>query len=237
MTVSLLGNAYLHLRGRELPVDVPPSVVAGFAFRKGIEAARGLVLGARYAGASTLHFRGRRVRVTGGAFLRVGRGVCLGDDVRVEAFSRNGIELGDNVTVGRGATIAASGVIANPGTGVVIGDRTAVGMYNTVWGQGGVVIGRDCLLGPNVVIVSENHVYSDENTPIRLQGEERLPVTVGDDCWLGAGVVVVGGVTIGDGSVVGAGSVVTGDLPPGSVAVGSPARIVGSRREKGGETA
>nr|UDH00760.1 acyltransferase [Rhodococcus opacus PD630] len=110
-------------------------------------------------------------------------------------------------------------------------------MYNTVWGQGGVVIGRDCLLGPNVVIVSENHVYSDEDMPIRFQGEQRLPVAVGDDCWLGAGVVVVAGVTIGDGSVVGAGSVVTGDLPPGSVAVGSPARIVGSRRETGGKTA
>ena len=128
-------------------------------------------------------------------------------------------------------------MIANPGTGVVIGAGTAVGMYNTVWGQGGVVIGRDCLLGPNVVIVSENHVYSDEDMPIRFQGEQRLPVAVGDDCWLGAGVVVVAGVTIGDGSVVGAGSVVTGDLPPGSVAVGSPARIVGSRRETGGKTA
>lgn len=226
---DLVGGVYLRLRGRELPPDVPPTIVAGFAIRKGIEALRGGLFGFRYVQGRALHFRGRRVHVSGSSMLRVGAGVCFGDDVRVEAFSVNGITLGANVTVGRGATIAASGVIANPGTGVVVGDGTAIGMYNTIWGQGGVVIGRDCLLGPNVVIVSENHIYRDSTTPIRLQGEDRRSVIVGDDCWLGAGVIVVAGVTIGAGTVVGAGSVVVHDLPPASVAVGSPARIVANR--------
>ena len=54
---------------------------------------------------------------------------------------------------------------------------------------------------------------------------------IGDDCWLGTGVVVVAGVEIGDGCVVGAGAVVTRSLPPGSVAVGVPARVVAASGE------
>jgi acetyltransferase-like isoleucine patch superfamily enzyme len=61
------------------------------------------------------------------------------------------------------------------------------------------------------------------------QKKEELDIRIGDDCWIGARVFVLAGVTIGDGCVVGAGSVVTRSLPPNSIAVGVPAKVVGWR--------
>ncbi len=222
------GSLYLALRGRPLPPGIPRAVLLGFSVRKGVDAARGAVLGAAYSRGG-LHFRGRRVTVTCPSRLTLGSGVVFGDDVVVEAYSERGVHLGDGVTVARGATLSASGVLAHQGVGITVGENTAIGARNTIWGQGGVSIGRDVLLGPNVLVVSENHGYLDPDLLIRLQPAVRAPVVVGDDCWLGAGVTVLAGVTIGPGCVVGAGAVVTADLPPRSVAVGVPARVVGTR--------
>lgn len=68
--------------------------------------------------------------------------------------------------------------------------------------------------------------------PIREQGVTREGIIIEDDCWLGSGVKVLDGVTIGKGCVIGANSVVTKDIPPYSVAVGAPARVIKKRGEK-----
>jgi len=224
----ILGGVYTKLRGRQLAPEVPSTVLLGFATRKACEAARGAILGMPYHHGK-LHFRGRHVRVTCPSRLRIGSGVAFGDGVLIEAFSKNGIQLGDAVTLARGASLCASGVIAEPGEGISIGANTAIGMYNTVWGQGGVSIGSNTLLGPNVLIVSENHRFDRANELIREQSTTRAPVSIGNDCWLGVGVVVLAGVTVGDGCVLGAGAVVTRSLPSGSVAVGVPARVIERR--------
>jgi acetyltransferase-like isoleucine patch superfamily enzyme len=85
------------------------------------------------------------------------------------------------------------------------------------------------MLAPRVSIFAENHLFRYRNQTIRSQGVERLPVVIGDDCWLSSGVIVTGGTTIGKGSVVGAGSIVTHDLPDYSIAVGNPARVIAER--------
>lgn len=94
---------------------------------------------------------------------------------------------------------------------------------------GGVSIGKDVLIGPHVIIHSLNHVYSDKNKAICLQGHVARPVVIEDDVWIGGGSVVVPGVRIGRGAVVGAGSVVCGDVPAFGVVVGNPARVVKMR--------
>lgn len=80
------------------------------------------------------------------------------------------------------------------------------------------------MIGPNVIIAIGGHPILP---PLREQGYQyNLPVHIGRNCWLGAGVIVLPGVTIGDNTVVGAGSVVTKDLPANVVAVGNPCRVL-----------
>ncbi|GAA2164312.1 acyltransferase [Pedococcus bigeumensis] len=224
-----LRAAYLRMRGRELTADVPPAVLAALAAQKGVDLVRGTLHSRLYGERATTHLRGARSVVRDPARLTVGRAVVIGPDVVIECFSRGGVRLGDRVTVARGASLLASGVIREPGEGIEIGDDSAIGAYNIIWGQGGITIGKDCLLAPHVVLVSENHTYDDPDLPIRLQPGRRAPIVIGDDCWLGSGVKVLAGVTIGSGSVVGAGAVVTTSLPERSLAVGVPARVVGTR--------
>lgn len=229
MLERLLRRAYRSLRGSEIPLEVPLGVLVGISFERIADLVRGTVRSTTYAQSRGLHVRGGRVRVRSPRYLRIGRGVIINADVLVDCFSSDGVRLGDAVTVGRGTMIMGSGVIREPGVGVEIGDRTAIGAYNVIWGQGGVIIGDDCLLGPNVTIVSENHDYSDTKRPIRTQPGLRDAIVIGNDCWIAAGATVLAGVRIGDGSVIGAGAVVTMEIPPRSIAVGVPARIVGQR--------
>jgi len=91
--------------------------------------------------------------------------------------------------------------------------------------RGDVVFGDDVLLGPKVVIW--DHCDPAAPTEEGASGREaRAPVRIGDDVWIAASCVVVGGVTVGSGAVVGAGSVVVEDVPPQAIAVGNPARVV-----------
>jgi maltose O-acetyltransferase len=87
-----------------------------------------------------------------------------------------------------------------------------------------VTIGDDVQLGPNVQLLTATHPL--EPGPRRDRWEAAEPIVIGDNVWLGGGVIVCPGVTIGEDTVVGAGAVVARDLPAGVVAVGSPARVV-----------
>ncbi|GGS89016.1 maltose O-acetyltransferase [Streptomyces griseoviridis] len=112
------------------------------------------------------------------------------------------------------------------GSNITIGARTFVNYNLTALDVAGVTIGADCQIGPNVQLLTPTHPL--EPGPRRDKLEAARPVTIGDNVWLGGGVIVLPGVTIGDDSVVGAGSVVTKDVPAGVVAVGNPARVVRS---------
>ncbi len=87
-----------------------------------------------------------------------------------------------------------------------------------------VTIGDDVQIGPNVQLLTALHPV--EAGPRREKWEAARPIVIGDNVWLGGGVIVLPGVTIGDNTVVGAGAVVTRDLPPNVVAVGNPARVI-----------
>ena len=87
-----------------------------------------------------------------------------------------------------------------------------------------IYIGDNTMLGPNVVLATAGHPIDPE---LRARGlQYNLPVRIGRNCWLGAGVIVMPGVTIGDNTVIGAGSVVTKDIPGGVVAVGNPCKVL-----------
>ena len=87
-----------------------------------------------------------------------------------------------------------------------------------------IYIGDNTMLGHNVVLATAGHPIDPE---LRGRGlQYNLPVRIGKNCWLGAGVIVMPGITIGDNTVIGAGSVVTKDIPSGVVAVGNPCKVL-----------
>lgn len=93
-----------------------------------------------------------------------------------------------------------------------------------------IYIGDNTMIAPNVILATATHPILPE---LREQGYQyNLPIHIGKNCWLGAGVIVLPGVTIGDNTVVGAGSLVNKDLPPNVVAVGSPCKVLREINER-----
>lgn len=87
-----------------------------------------------------------------------------------------------------------------------------------------IYVGDHTMIGPNVTIASAGHPILPE---LREKGYQfNMPVHIGKNCWIGAGVVIVPGINIGDNTVIGAGSIVTKDIPASSVAVGNPCRVI-----------
>ncbi|MBO5360034.1 MAG: sugar O-acetyltransferase [Clostridia bacterium] len=93
-----------------------------------------------------------------------------------------------------------------------------------------IYVGDYTMFGPNVTVATAGHPIDPELRSGAYQ--YNMPVHIGRNCWLGAGVVVLPGVTIGDNSVIGAGSVVTKDIPPNVVAVGNPCRVLREINER-----
>jgi acetyltransferase-like isoleucine patch superfamily enzyme len=130
--------------------------------------------------------------------------------------------------VGTGALLEPGVWITAPGDARVrIGAGTFLNLGVMIAAQRLVEIGDHCMLANGCFVTDASHRYDDPSKPITWQGfESKGPTRVGDNCWLGANVVVTSGVTIGQRCVVGANSVVTSDLEPFSVAAGLPARVI-----------
>lgn len=129
-------------------------------------------------------------------FAEIGQGCYIEPPLHANWAGKH-VHLGDNVYTNFNLTLVDD-------THIYIGDRTK--------------------LGPNVVISTAGHPILPE---LRMQGlQYNMPVHIGKNCWLGAGVLVMPGVTIGDNTVIGAGSVVTRDIPANVVAMGTPCRVV-----------
>ncbi|MFC4146020.1 sugar O-acetyltransferase [Micromonospora mangrovi] len=105
-----------------------------------------------------------------------------------------------------------------------IGPRSFVNFNAVFLDVARITIGADVQIGPNVQLLTATHPVEPE--PRRAKWEAAQPITIGDNVWLGGGVIVLAGVTIGANTVVGAGAVVTRDLPANVVALGNPARVV-----------
>ncbi|NOT74801.1 MAG: acyltransferase [Cyclobacteriaceae bacterium] len=178
---------------------------------------------------SGIMFCGRRVIIEHGYQVKAGKSLIIEDGVHINALSMNGIRLGDNVTIAKNAVMTCTGVIANKGTGITIGNNSSIGAQSFLGGQGGITIGNDVIMGPQVKIFSENHNFGKGEAIIRKQGESRKGVIIGNNCWIGSGVTILDGVAIGNGCILAAGTIVTRSIPENSIVMGSPGKIVKSR--------
>lgn len=125
--------------------------------------------------------------------------------------------------------IPADSVVCPPfhcdhGHGIRIGRNVFVNYNVTMLDGGMITIGDNCLIGPNCQLYTPQHPF--DHVLRRKSVETAYPITIGEDTWLGGGVVVCPGVTIGKRCVIGAGSVVTKDIPDDCVAAGNPARVI-----------
>ena len=153
-------------------------------------------------------------------FHKRGKGSKIRWNTRIDVLPFNKFALGEKSIIEDFSTI-------NNGLGDVIsGNNTLTGMGNVIIGPS--TIGHNVILAQHVVLSGLNHGYKDIKIPIQLQEVSKSLITIKDDCWIGANVVIIAGVTIGRHSVVAAGAVVTKDIPEYSVAVGNPARVIKS---------
>ena len=118
------------------------------------------------------------------------------------------------------------------GSHITIGARCFANFGLVALDVATITLGDDAQIGPNVQLLTPTHPV--EPGPRRDKWEAAEPIHIGDNVWLGGGVIVLPGVTIGDNTVVGAGAVVTKDLPANVVAVGNPARVVRAIDPPGG---
>lgn len=110
---------------------------------------------------------------------------------------------------------------------ISIGGGTLLNLNVMVAAVHQVSIGEHCMLANGCLVTDGNHRFDDVDMPVPWQGfTSKGPVTIGDNVWLGAHVVVTSGVTIGRRSVIGANSVVTEDIPEFSIAAGAPAKVI-----------
>lgn len=151
-------------------------------------------------------------------FHTYGKGSKVRRYTRMDVHPFNKFCLGDHSTIENFCTI-------NNGVGdVLIGDRTLIGMGNVLIGP--VKVGNDVILAQNIVMSGLNHEYRNVHLPIHAQPVTVAPITIEDECWIGANAVITAGVTVGKHCVIAAGAVVTKDIPPYSVAAGNPARVI-----------
>ena len=147
-----------------------------------------------------------------------GKHAVIRRSTRMDVVPFNKFELGDFSTIEDFCTI-------NNGVGnVIIGNESRIGMSNVIIGP--VIIGNAVIFAQNIVMSGLNHSYEDVTIPISKQKESTAIIIIEDECWIGANAVITAGVTIGKHSVIAAGSVVTKNIPPYSVAVGNPARVI-----------
>jgi acetyltransferase-like isoleucine patch superfamily enzyme len=140
----------------------------------------------------------------------------------LEALRGDRLEIGPNVLLEPGVWITAPGDAR-----IRIGAGTFLNLGVMVAAQELVEIGSHCMLANGCFVSDASHRYGDPDVPLTWQGfETKGPTRIGDNCWLGANVVVTSGVTIGERCVIGANSVVTRDIEPFSLAAGAPAHVM-----------
>jgi len=160
------------------------------------------------------------------SYRKCSKGLRISIGRNVQMVGLLSIELGEYVTLYGNTYLNATG----PKGRIVIGERSHIDQFCTLYGQGGLIIGDHCAIASGVIIYSQSNQYvSAPQELIVHQPVVYAPVQIGRDVWIGANAVVLPGVTIGDHAVVAAGAVVSHDVGEWEIVAGVPARVIGNR--------
>lgn len=170
---------------------------------------------------------GKGVTIVNPEFISVGNNVEIKNDVTLIARGEGGITLADGVRIQERVYLDTERV----STGYInVGKNVYIGTGTTLFGHMGLEIGDDCLLAQNIQLTPYSHIFDDPNSIIYSQGGHCKKVTIGRDVYIGMRAAIMYSGDIGEGSVIGAGSVVVKPIPPYSVAVGCPAKVIKERK-------
>jgi len=158
--------------------------------------------------------------------IRIGDNVVIDDNCLIDAKgeANTGIRIGNGVFIGRNTILSCKN------GDIEIADGANIGFNCELFSASRVRLGANALLAAYCYVVGGDHDFSDLSRPVVAQGRTSAGVTIGEGAWLGAGVTVLDGVEVGAHAIVGAGAVVREPVPDRGIAVGIPARLVGSRQ-------
>lgn len=138
------------------------------------------------------------------------------------------MKLGNHCTIGDNVSVSLRGDFN-------VGNHCSIGRLSTIEGHGNISLGDGVRIGPACGFYSANHVFEKLGVPIHRQGMRAVGITIGADCWIGGGTIVLDGSSIGKGCIIGAGSVVKGSLEPYSIYAGVPVKYIRARACEKGE--
>jgi acetyltransferase-like isoleucine patch superfamily enzyme len=175
-------------------------------------------------------FIGRRTKLKFCHKISLGRSIQIGDNVEINALSKNGIVLGNNVSILKGTIIECTGVLNNLGEGLTVGNNVGIAQNCFIQVRGKVIIEDNVIFGPNVSVFSENHNFENPDLPVNVQGVNRKGVKIESGVWVGTRSIILDGVVVGKNSIIAAGSVVNKDVLPFSIVGGVPAKLIRMRK-------
>ena len=157
--------------------------------------------------------------------IHIGSNVVIDDNILIDAKgeTNNGVRIGDGVFVGRNTILSCKN------GDIELADGANIGFNCEVFSASRVTIGKNVLMAAYTYVIGGDHDFSDPSKSVLEQSRTSAGVVIGDGAWLGAGAKILDGVVIGDRAVIGAGAVVRDAVPASAIAVGIPARVVGSR--------
>jgi acetyltransferase-like isoleucine patch superfamily enzyme len=157
--------------------------------------------------------------------IRIGSNVVIDDNCLIDAKgqSNRGISVGDGVFVGRNTILSCKN------GDIELGDSANIGFNCEVFSASRVTIGKGALMAAYTYVIGGDHDFSDPSKSVLEQSRSSSGVALGAGVWIGAGAKILDGVSVGDNAVIGAGAVVRESVPASAIAVGVPARVVGSR--------
>ena len=157
--------------------------------------------------------------------IHIGSNVVIDDNCLLDAkgSSNRGIRIGDGVFVGRNTILSCKD------GDIELGEGANLGFNCEVFSASRVLIGRSVLMAAYTYVIGGDHDFSDPTAPVLAQARTSVGVVIGDGVWMGAGAKILDGVQVGNDAIIGAAAVVRENVPGRAIAVGMPARVVGTR--------
>ncbi len=232
-THKIIEKLFTKIKKEEVQIEYPLNFreFSTILFERGFSALRGLLFVKPFLKKSKgLIFASKGSKIQFGHKIKVGSGFNLMEYATLNALSYDGVEIGNNFTLGKYAVIECTGVLRNVGNSLKIGNNVGINHYCFIGVRGNIIIGNNVIFGPRVNVFSENHIFDRLDTPIKNQGVKKENTIIGNNVWIGANASIMAGVKVGNGCVIAAGSVVTKDIPDFSVVGGVPAKIIKNRK-------